>query len=43
MNSGLYDIYTTGNPNKDYYNLFLQDDLTTNKETIWLKCTRKMC
>jgi hypothetical protein len=41
MNSGLYDIYTTGNPNKDYYNLFIQEDLTTNKETILAKVYQK--
>jgi hypothetical protein len=26
MNSGLYDIYSTGNPTSDYYNLFAQRD-----------------
>ncbi len=34
MNSGLYDIYSTGNPNTDYYNLFIQEELSTNKEAI---------
>ncbi|SDF56612.1 RagB/SusD family nutrient uptake outer membrane protein [Chitinophaga filiformis] len=34
MNSGNYDIYSTGNPTKDYYNLFIQEDLSNNKEAI---------
>ncbi|HIB8181404.1 TPA: RagB/SusD family nutrient uptake outer membrane protein [Elizabethkingia anophelis] len=34
INSGKYEIYSTGNPEIDYKNLFLQDDLTKNKETI---------
>lgn len=34
MNSNLYAIYSTGNPNVDYKNLFIQDDLTRNKEAI---------
>ena len=29
-----YDIWSTGNPKTDYYNLFIQDDLTSNKEAI---------
>ncbi len=37
MNSGLFDIYSTGNSNRDYYNLFIQEDLTTNKEAILAK------
>jgi hypothetical protein len=41
MNSGLYDIYTTGNPNKDYYNLFIQEDLSNNKEAILPKVYQK--
>ncbi|SDL11348.1 RagB/SusD family nutrient uptake outer membrane protein [Siphonobacter aquaeclarae] len=32
--SGLYDIWSTGNPNTDYYNLFIQEELNTNKEAI---------
>ncbi|HVV04340.1 MAG TPA: RagB/SusD family nutrient uptake outer membrane protein [Puia sp.] len=34
MSSGNYGIWSTGNPNTDYYNLFIQDDLTGNKEAI---------
>lgn len=34
MNSGNYDIWTTGNPQKDYLNLFLQEELRGNKEAI---------
>ena len=34
MNSGKFAIYNTGNPTSDYYNLFIQEDLTTNKEAI---------
>ncbi len=32
-----YDVYTTGNPSKDYYNLFLQEELSGNKEAIMPK------
>ena len=34
MNSGNYGIWSTGNPQTDYYNLFIQQDLSTNKEAI---------
>jgi hypothetical protein len=34
MNSHLYGIYTTGNPQSDYYNLFIQDELQGNPEAI---------
>jgi len=34
MSSGNYGIWSTGSPNTDYYNLFIQDDLTNNKEAI---------
>ena len=34
MGSGLYNIYTTGNPKSDYYNLFVQHDLNNNPEAI---------
>lgn len=34
MNSGNYDIFSTGNPTKDYYNLFIQEDLSNNREAI---------
>jgi len=34
MNSGLYKLYSTGNPQSDYYNLFIQDELKGNSEAI---------
>ncbi|PWJ57943.1 putative outer membrane starch-binding protein [Dyadobacter jejuensis] len=34
MNSGLYDIYSTGNPSTDYYDLFIQEELSSNVEAI---------
>jgi len=34
MNSGQYSIYTTGHPQTDYYNLFIQDELQGNPEAI---------
>ncbi len=34
INSGLYQVYTTGNPQSDYYNLFIQDELKSNPEAI---------
>lgn len=34
INSGLYEIFSTGNPGSDYYNLFIQEELSTNKEAI---------
>lgn len=34
MNSGLYSIWTTGNPTTDYYNLFIQEELNNNPEAI---------
>lgn len=34
MNSNKYQIYSKGNPNKDYYSLFESVDLTTNPEVI---------
>jgi hypothetical protein len=34
MNSGQFGIYSTGNPLTDYYNLFIQDELSGNKEAI---------
>ncbi|WP_202616892.1 RagB/SusD family nutrient uptake outer membrane protein [Arcticibacter tournemirensis] len=34
MNSGRYQIYKTGNPSSDYYNLFIQEELKGNKEAI---------
>ena len=37
MNSGKFDIYTTGNPTSDYANLFIQRDYSTNKEVLFWK------
>lgn len=37
INSGLYDIYSTGNPTVDYYNLFAQRDYSSNKEVMFWK------
>ncbi len=38
MNSGLYDIYNTGNPTTDYVDLFGLRDYTSNKEVMfWTK------
>ncbi|RYE24177.1 MAG: RagB/SusD family nutrient uptake outer membrane protein [Sphingobacteriaceae bacterium] len=34
INSGAFKIYTTGNPQKDYYNLFIQEELNGNPEAI---------
>lgn len=34
INSGLYEVYTTGNPQTDYFNLFIQEELNSNKESI---------
>lgn len=34
ISSNIYSLYTTDNPEKDYYNLFIQPDLTGNKESI---------
>jgi len=34
MDSGQFDIYSTGNPQSDYYNLFIQDELQGNPEAI---------
>lgn len=34
INSGKYDIYSTGKPDADYNSLFIQDDLSKNKESI---------
>ncbi len=36
MESGLYDIYSTGNPNEDYYNLFgIIKDFSNNPEVMF--------
>ena len=34
MNSGAFSIYSTGSPQSDYYNLFIQDELLGNPEAI---------
>lgn len=34
INSGLFAIYSTGNPGQDYFDLFVQYDLTGNPEAI---------
>lgn len=34
MQSGRYSLYSTGKPNEDYYNLFIQQDLNGNPENI---------
>ena len=34
MDSGNYSIYNTGNPDSDYYDLFVSSDLNSNPEVI---------
>ncbi|MCG8310801.1 MAG: RagB/SusD family nutrient uptake outer membrane protein [Cytophagales bacterium] len=34
ISSGNYDLYTTGDPEMDYYNLFIQQDLSGSSEAI---------
>lgn len=34
INTGRYQIYKTGNPGSDYYNLFIQEELKGNRESI---------
>lgn len=34
MQSGTYSLYSTGKPQEDYYNLFIQQDLSGNTENI---------
>ena len=34
IESGKYEIYTNNHPESDYYNLFIQEDLSTNSECI---------
>jgi hypothetical protein len=34
MSSGAFHLYSTGNPQSDYYNLFIQDELQGNPEAI---------
>ncbi len=35
INSGEFNIYNTGNPESDYYDLFVSGDLTSNPEVIF--------
>lgn len=35
INSKLFAVYSTGKPDADYYDLFVQDDKTANPETIF--------
>lgn len=37
MNSGKFGIYSTGHPQTDYYNLFIQEELKGNPEAIMSK------
>ncbi|MEN7548492.1 RagB/SusD family nutrient uptake outer membrane protein [Rapidithrix thailandica] len=37
INSGRYGLYSTGNPDKDYYNLFIQEDYADNSEAIFYR------
>ncbi len=34
INSGLFSVYSTGNPNSDFFDMFVQQDLTGNVEGI---------
>lgn len=34
IESGRYEVYTNNHPESDYYNLFIQEDLSTNSECI---------
>lgn len=34
IDSGRFSLYTTGNPDQDYYNLFVSGDLSANPEVI---------
>lgn len=43
MESGLYDIYSTGKPQQDYSDLFSLRDYSTNKEVMfWTKMDMKL-
>ena len=35
INSGKYEIYSTGKPDADYNSLFIQDDLSKNKKKVF--------
>lgn len=37
INSGLFSLYSTGNPNQDYFDLFVQYNLTGNPEAIFFQ------
>jgi hypothetical protein len=37
INSGLFSLYTTGNPEQDYFDLFVQYNLTGNPEAIFFQ------
>lgn len=37
INSGMFELYATGNPQEDYYNLFIINNLAGNKEAIMFK------
>ena len=37
MDRGVWVIYNDGNPDNDYRNLFITEDLTGNKEVLWWK------
>ncbi|MFW6326773.1 MAG: RagB/SusD family nutrient uptake outer membrane protein [Bacteroidota bacterium] len=37
INSGNYDIWSTGDPDNDYHNLFIQEDYESNSEIILWK------
>lgn len=37
INSGLYEVYSTGNPTTDYYALFNQRDYASNSEVMFWK------
>ena len=37
INSGLYEVYSTGNPTADYYALFNQRDYASNSEVMFWK------
>ena len=43
MNSGLFELYSTGNPETDYYNFFLQRDYSSSKAVLfWHKFSRDL-
>lgn len=37
INSGLFELYTTGNPQNDYFDLFVQYELKGNPESIMIQ------